>query len=169
MDNIKFDKLEQKKIWKAMIEAGVIEDKPDDKVLAKKQYNLKTRLKNTNDTQTKLIMKTLLFFYDKYHSIRKIFQDKLNNKEKHIKELKKDIEKLQRQNASLLSNENYYKDLLNESRDEADKYKRANKKLQNEADQSCKAAPDKIDFYGPAISCIVKGPSEAGQSDSDED
>ena len=107
-------------------------------------------------------MKTLLFFYDKYHSIRKIFQDKLNNKEKHIKELKKDIEKLQRQNASLLSSENYYKDLLNESRDEADKYKRANKKLQNE---ECKAAPDKIDFYGPAISCIVKGEPV----DSDED
>jgi len=165
MDLVKLDKVERNKIWDAMIEAEIIIEKPECKKLKMAQYDLHKRINNSNTIQSTQLMRTILFFYDKYHSIRKIFQDKLNNKEKHIKELKKDIEKLQRQNASLLSNENYYKDLLNESRDEADKYKRANKKLQNEADQSCKAAPDKIDFYGPAISCIVKGEPV----DSDED
>ena len=165
MDLVKLDKVERNKIWDAMIEAKIIIEKPECKKEAKKQYNIKDELKTTNNYKIQLLKKTILFFYDKYHGVRKIFYEKLNNKENVIKELNADIKRLQRENASLLSNEKYYKDLLNESRDEADKYKRANKKLQNEADQSCKAAPDKIDFYGPAISCIVKGEPV----DSDED
>lgn len=175
MDNIKFDKIQQKKIWKAMIEAGVIEDKPQDKSLAKKQYNLKTRLKNTNEQQTTLMMKTVLFFYDKYDVMRKHYRQKLREKDNIIDDLESKIERLQKQNGSLQSNVKSLKKTLLAESEANHKYKTANKVLNQRLDEknnNIEVKPDvvaeKIDCYGMSA-CIVKGESVSSDDEINYD
>ena len=171
MEEKKLNKIEVNKIWDAMIEAEVI-TKPADRKEAKKQYNTKDELKTTNNYKIQLLKKTVLFFYDKYHNVRKIFYEKLNNKEKIIKELKVDNERLQKQNAALESNIKSLKETLLEESEANHKYKTANKVLNQKLNEKndnvknndieVKPEPERIDNYNN--SCIV---TSSGDSDDE--
>lgn len=156
MELVKLDKVERNKIWEAMIEAGVIIEKPKCKKLKTAQYDLHKRLNNTNTIQSIQLMRTILFFYDKYHGVRKIFQDKLHKKEKVVIELKDEIERLQRQNASLQNEVKSLKQTLLEETEEKEFYKRF--KLDNVKNNNIEVKPDvvaeKIDCYGMSA-CVV--------------
>lgn len=175
MEDVKFDKIQMKKIWKAMIEAGVIIEKPECEKLRDEQYQLKKRLKNTSTKQSILLMKTVLFFYDKSQTFnqefkdqRKIFHKKLQDKQKIIDELTDDIKNLQRQNASLESNVKSLKKGLFEESEANHKYKTANKVLNQRLDEKIEVKPapsaEVVDCYGLS-SCVVK--AEAVSSDEE--
>ena len=162
MELVKLDKVERNKIWEAMIEAGVVIEKPKCKKLKTAQYDLHKRLNNTNTIQSIQLMRTILFFYDKsktfneqFKDQRKLFHQKLNDKQKVMNQLTEDIKTLKRQNASLESDVKSLKDRLREESKEKEYYKRA--KLDNlKSKNEVKPAPENIDCYGMSA-CVVKG------------
>jgi chromosome segregation ATPase len=184
MENVKLDKVERNKIWEAMLEAGIIIKKPTCKKLRDEQYQLHKRLKKTDTIQSIQLMRTILFFYDKYHQSisssdsnqksheeqlkeqRKIFHKKLQDKENEIRNLRGQIGDLNNKIESLQKQLFKSEHLLNEMKSEADKYKTANKvlnqRLEVKKSNEVKPEPERIDNYNN--SCIV---TSSGDSDDE--
>ena len=174
MENVKLDKVERNKIWEAMLEAGIIIKKPTCKKLRDEQYQLKKRLNNSNTIQSIQLMRTILFFYDKYHQSisssdsnqksheeqlkdqRKLFHQKLNDKQKIMNELSENIETLKRKNASLENEIKSLKKTLLEETEEKEFYKRFKLDNVKTDNNEVKPEPDKVDCYGMSA-CVVKG------------
>jgi len=179
MENVKLDKVERNKIWEAMLEAGIIIKKPTCEKIRDEQYQLKKRLKNTDTIQSIQLMRTILFFYDKSKTFneqqkdqRKIFHSKLDERRTEIKDLKGQIGDLNNKIDSLQKQLFESQELYDKMSEEADKYKTANKVLNQRLEEKndnvknndieIKPEPERIDNYNN--SCIV-----TNSADSDDE
>ena len=99
MEKENFDKIEIKKVWNAMKDAGIIE-KSEDEERTKQQYNLKENLKEPGRTGQYLI-KTVLFSLNKIEQLNEDFEEMDKTHEETIRDLEQRLHKACSQNASL--------------------------------------------------------------------
>tara|TARA_R110000796_G_scaffold12445_4_gene41143 strand:- start:2919 stop:3395 length:477 start_codon:yes stop_codon:yes gene_type:complete len=99
MEKENFNKIEIKKIWNAMKDAGIIE-KSEDEERTKQQYNLKENLKEPGRTGQYLI-KTVLFSLNKIKQLNEDFEEMDKTHEETIRDLEQRLHKACSQTASL--------------------------------------------------------------------
>ena len=104
MEKENFDKIEIKKVWNAMKDAGIIEKEvssdEEGAAVKRQHYNLKTALKIPGATG-QYLMKTVLFSLNKIKQLNEDFEEMDKTHEETIRDLEQRLHKACSQNASL--------------------------------------------------------------------